>query len=382
MTELADDTPAAGSSGTTPATPGAAAAPAAPAGSPNPEAPEHLRAVLKWHFDPATGSPFWLREAAGLGFDPLTDIRDWADLRRFPDLSDKLRTVPVEELIPAGSAAGGFEVFESGGTVGAPKRVVDSTARTANVDWVSEVLAEHGFPGRGHWLHVGPTGPHVVGRTVRHLARLRDSLCFTLDFDPRWVKRLIASGRPELAAEYREYLLDQIELVVASQNIAVLFITPPVLEAVCARPGLYERLERSLKAILWAGTSISAESLHQIEETFFPRARVAAIYGNTVMGIAPQRPRESGDEHPCVFRPYFPQSVVELVHPETGLPVAYGERGQVLVHQLSRDMFLPNVPERDTAIRVRPGKGDDIDGLADIQPLRTEGAATAIEGVY
>ncbi|MFE5831234.1 AMP-binding protein [Streptomyces sp. NPDC056508] len=343
---------------------------------------DHLRATLDWHFDSATGSPFWLRKAKTLDFDPRTDIASVADLRRFPDVSGELRTVPVEDLVPAGAAGQPFEVFESGGTVGAPKRVVDAHARSRNVEWVSEVLAAHGFPGRGHWLHVGPTGPHVVGRTVRHLAQLRGSMCFTLDFDPRWVKRLIGSGRTELAAEYREYLIEQIELVVNTQNVSVLFITPPVLEAVCARPGLYERLADSLEAILWAGTSISPESLRQIEETFFPNARVAAIYGNTLMGIAPQRPREDGDRHPCVFVPYHPQSLVELLDPETGGPVAYGERGQVLVHQLSRDMFLPNVLERDTAIRVEPAAGSDLDGLADIAPLKAKDAPAVIEGVY
>ncbi|MBA0051238.1 phenazine biosynthesis protein [Streptomyces sp. AJS327] len=353
----------------------------APADPPMTE-PEHLRAILRWHFDPDTGSPFWLRKAPDLGFDPLTAVSGVEDLRRFPDISDELRTVPVEDLIPRGGAGGSFDVFESGGTVGAPKRVIDSSARTRNVDWVSEVLAEHGFPDRGHWLHVGPTGPHVVGRSIRRLAHLRGAMCFTLDFDPRWVKRLIGAGRVELASEYRDYLLDQMELVVGTQDIAVLFITPPVLEAVCARPGLYEKLARSLRAILWAGTSISPESLRQIEETFFPDATVAAIYGNTLMGIAPQRPRAADDPHPCVFRPYHPQSIVELVDPGTGNAVAYGERGQVRIHQLSSDLFLPNMLERDTAIRVPPAKGDDVDGLADVAPPRTPDAPAAIEGVY
>lgn len=354
-----------------------------PSHSPGPtDTSEYLRAMLTWHFDPATGSPFWLRRAAGLGFDPLTDITGVSDLRRFPDVSDELRTVPVEDLVPEGYIDRHFEVFESGGTVGAPKRVIDSTARTLNVDWVSTVLESHGFPDSGHWLHVGPTGPHVVGRTIRRLAELRGAVCFTLDFDPRWVKRLIGSGRVELASEYREYLLDQMELVVSTQNIKVLFITPPVLEAVCARQSLYKRLSESLEGIMWAGTSISPESLHQIEETFFPNARVAAIYGNTIMGIAPQRPREDGDSHLCVFRPFVPQSIVELIDPDTGAQVDYGERGQVLIHQMSRDLFLPNVPERDTAIRVRPATGDDVDGLADIAPLKSGNGPTVIEGVY
>ncbi|MBW1597391.1 AMP-binding protein [Streptomyces sp. JJ38] len=338
--------------------------------------------MLRWHFEPATGSPFWLSRVGDLDFDPLTDIKELADLRRFPDVSDELRTVPVEELFPKGAASSAFDVFESGGTVGAPKRIVDSTARTRNVDWVSEVLAQHGFPSSGHWLHVGPTGPHVVGRTVRHLAQSRGGVCFTLDFDPRWVKRLIGSGRTELAAEYREYLLDQMELIARTQEVRVLFITPPVLEAVCARGALHERLASTVEGILWAGTSMSPESLRQVEEFFFPRAKVAAIYGNTIMGIAPQRPREEGDEHPCVFRPYFPQSVVEVLDPETGEEVEYGQRGQVLMHQMSHDMFLPNVLERDTAIRVRPAAGDTVDGLADIAPLRAKDAPAVVEGVY
>lgn len=342
----------------------------------------HLRRTLRWHFDPDTGSAFWLRKARTLGFDPVEDIRTLADLRRFPDVSDELRTVPVEDLIPAGHADRSFEVFESGGTSGAPKRVVDSASRTLNVDWVSTVLDGHGFPRRVNWLHVGPTGPHVVGRTVRYLAQQRGGLCFTVDFDPRWVKRLLAGSRTDLAGEYRDYLLDQVELIVRSQDVRVLFITPPVLEALCARPELHERLAARLEGLLWAGTSISPESLRQIEETFFPRARVAAIYGNTLMGIAPQRPRQEGDVHPAVFRPYHPQSVVELVDPVTGGPVGYGERGQVLVHLLSLDMFLPNVLERDTAVRVRPAAGDTVDGLADVAPLPSQGGKKIIEGVY
>ncbi|MFW6639893.1 phenazine biosynthesis protein [Nocardiopsis algeriensis] len=342
----------------------------------------YVRHVLRWHFSPATGSRFWRERRALLDFDPLRDVGGLADLALFPDFSEDLRTVPVEHLIPAGSTRARFEVFESGGTTGAPKRVVDAVSRGRNVAWVSSVLREHGFPDRGHWLHVGPGGPHVVGRTVRHLAAERDALCFTLDLDPRWVKRLLAEGRTELAAEYREYLLDQIELIVQSQDIRAMFITPPVLEALCARDRLYETVAAKVKGLLWAGTSISPESLSQIENTFFPDAAVAAIYGNTLMGIAPQRPKAEGGPFPCVFEPYFPQSAVRVVDPGTREAVGYGERGQVLIHLLSEDMFLPNVLERDTALRVPPAPGSDVDGLADIQPLRTPGAGRIIEGVY
>ncbi|MCY9783678.1 phenazine biosynthesis protein [Nocardiopsis sp. EMB25] len=351
----------------------------APQAAADPDA--YLRAILEWHFSPATGSPFWLERAPRLGFDPIADVKELGDLRRFPDLSDELRTVRAEDLVPTGAHGTPFEVFESGGTTGAPKRVVDGLSRGRNVDWVSRVLSEHGFPEEGNWLHVGPSGPHVVGRTIKHLAASRGGLCFTVDFDPRWVKKLLAQGRTELAAEYREYLLDQVELIVDSQDIRVLFITPPVLESLCSRASLYERVAQRLEGLMWAGTSVSPETLWQIENTFFPNASVAAIYGNTIMGIAPQRPRLDDDTQPCVFVPFFPQSVVEVIDAE-GAPVAYGERGRVLMHLLARDMFLPNVLERDTAIRLAPAPGGTTDGLADIAPFQDGTGTKVIEGVY
>ncbi|MEV0622635.1 phenazine biosynthesis protein [Nonomuraea sp. NPDC050404] len=346
--------------------------------APAPELSRHLQETLDWHFDPATGSRFWLELAGGLGFDPRADIRSVADLRRFPDVGELLRTVPAEDLIPRGGT-GTYEVFDSGGTTGAPKRVVDATSRVANADWCADVLDSHGFPARGNWLHIAPCGPHVVGRTVRRIAARRNGLFFTVDMDPRWVKKVLADGRGDLADEYVEHVLDQMEAIVATQDIRVLFITPPMLEAACARPAIYEVLSERLEGLLWAGTSAGPETLRLIEETLFPEAKVCGIYGNTLMGIAPQRPREPGDEQPCVFRPYHPASVVEIVDPETRVPVAYGERGQVLMHLLFRDMFLPNILERDTALRITPGAGDVVDGIASVLPVTTE---EIVEGVY
>lgn len=340
---------------------------------------ERVREVVDWHFSPRTGSPFWLGIAKELEFDPRADVRTVADLRRFPDISERLRTVSAEELIPKGGDPTGFDVFDSGGTTGVPKRIVDATSRLANADWCADMLGAHGFPDRGNWLHVAPTGPHVVGRTVRRLAARRNGMFFTVDMDPRWVKKVIADGREELAREYVDHVLDQIEAVVTTQSISVLFVTPPMLEAVCARPLLYDIFSEALEGLLWAGTSASQETLRVIEDTLFPNAKVCGIYGNTLMGIAPQRLRQPGDEYPCVFRPYHPASIVEIVDPGTLRPVGYGERGQVLMHLLFRDMFLPNILERDTALRVLPAAGDVVDGIASVLPFESD---EIVEGVY
>ncbi|WP_033214942.1 phenazine biosynthesis protein [Kitasatospora phosalacinea] len=345
------------------------------------EALAHLRSVLEWHFGPETGSPFWLKRLDSLGFDPLRDVRDFADLRKFPDLSDELRTVPVDDLVPAGSAHLPFEVYESGGTLGAPKRVVEHLSRQEGVDWVETVLPD--FDGGGHWLHIGPTGPHIVGRSVRRLAQLRGAKFLTVDFDPRWVKLLIRTDRRPLADEYVQHVLDQVETIAESQDVRVLFVTPPVLEALCARDRLYGLLADRLTGIIWSGTSISGTALRLLETEFFPNARVRGIYGNSLMGIAPQRPPRPGDTHPCVFRTFRPRSVVEVVDPATGERVAPGERGRVLVHLLTEDLFLPNVAERDTAVRIVPDDPDlPGDDLADVQPYRATADTQVIEGVY
>ncbi len=68
----------------------------------------HVRETVEWHFNPETGSPFWVDAAAGknpllkLDFDPRTEV---ASLRRpaskfglFED--DWLRGGPVRRWLP------------------------------------------------------------------------------------------------------------------------------------------------------------------------------------------------------------------------------------------------------------------------------------------
>lgn len=342
---------------------------------------QHIRTSMAWHFGEDTGSAFWLAKRGTLGFDPLTDIRGLADLTRFPDVSAELRTVPAQDLIPRGLADRTFRVYDSGGTTGSPKRIVDSGYRSTMLAWARERLTAVGVPEEGNWLHLGPSGPHVIGFDVAGYAALGRGLFYPVDLDPRWVKRLLADGRESDADEYVQHLLDQAETILASQPVAVLSTTPPLLEAICARPALHEAVRRTVRAIIWAGTSISAENLRQLDEVFFPEAAVVGIYGNSLMGVAPQRPPRPGDTHRCVFEPYPDTTRLELVD-EQGDPVAPGERGRVRLHLVTEEMFLPNVLERDSAIRVPAADGSPVDGLADVQTYRSVDDVRVIEGVY
>ncbi|MET7679227.1 phenazine biosynthesis protein [Streptomyces sp. NPDC005423] len=348
---------------------------------------EFLSAAMRWHFSPETGSPYWLKRAAELDFDPLTAVRSWADLDRFPDVSEEWRDISVDDLVPAGTGRDtwDFQVFDSGGTTGRPKRIVESRSRRNGVLWVSEILAEHGVPGEGegHWLHLGPTGPHIVGRSVGLLAQLRRTFCHFIDFDPRWVKGSVKAGRSEEAGRYVRHILAQAADILATQPVSVLFATPPVLEAIAADEKLLDLVRRKVRGIIWAGTSVSPETLRVLEEEVFPRAAVVGLYGNTMMGIAPQRPKSPADEGRCVFVPFHPFSRVKVVDPDaTTTEVGYGERGQARISLVSRDLLLPWTLERDSVLRVAPSAGCPQDGLADIRPLTTDGDRGPIEGVY
>ena len=48
-----------------------------------------VREVVGWHFDPATGCPFWLEWAEKAGWDPRTEVRRFDDLRKFGHFEDE-----------------------------------------------------------------------------------------------------------------------------------------------------------------------------------------------------------------------------------------------------------------------------------------------------
>lgn len=63
----------------------------------------HVREIVEWHFNPATGCPFWLDFAAKLDWEPRREINSFEDLRKFPPFQDEwLRGGPVRRWLPKG----------------------------------------------------------------------------------------------------------------------------------------------------------------------------------------------------------------------------------------------------------------------------------------
>jgi hypothetical protein len=71
-----------------------------------------------------------------------------------------------------------------------------------------------------------------------------------------------------------------------------------------------------------------------------------------------------------------------VVDPDTGEELPYGWRGQVVMHHISKGMFIPNNLERDSAIRVAGPEGQVGDSLSEIQPVKTFEGEPVVEGVY
>lgn len=357
---------------------------------------EHVRNIVAWHFSERTGSPFWLNLAKSLPFNPLTDIRGYDDLARFPAVVPMWRSTPTSELVPRG-IGGHYHVFETGGTTGPPTRVAAGPEKFENVARVSELLDAHRFPGwdrsepvcsaverKESWLYLGATGPHGVGRVVQRLAQIRGFLCHTVDMDPRWLRKLGKEGKTAEMQAYVAHLVQQAMWVLKGDNVTTLVTIPPLLRALIAQKDLGDLIRESVKGIIWSATPLGDEELRQWEEEQFPETRIVGWYGNALMGIGVQRPRGQSDEYRCSFgmpsshRDACPMAVLKPVDfndPTRG--VAYGQEGQVRISVLRYETFIPHHMERDRATRIPPGAGDPWDGVARVGALAGGGSGSA-----
>ncbi|WP_245721412.1 hypothetical protein [Nocardia crassostreae] len=89
-----------------------------------------------------------------------------------------------------------------------------------------------------------------------------------------------------------------------------------------------------------------------------------------------------GPDEACVFDSFAPYTTFRVIDPDTGAVVPYGERGQVVVHHMSRTALLVNNVERDFATRIAPVAGGFGDAVADVAPVASFSGAPVIEGVY
>jgi hypothetical protein len=344
----------------------------------------YLRAAVQWHFGPGTGSPYWLERAKTLDFNPLTDVTCFRDLALFPNIVDELRDVPVRELIPQGYGPHPPTpaVYETGGTTGAPKRVIYMPDWQEHaMQWVAaESLADSRLH-HGGMLIMAPSGPHMVGHLMLRLGQLLDSLVFTIDMDPRWVKKLIARGAGDEAAAYVDHLVEQAGFILRTQDIRFLMTTPPLLQALTRHDDLIDAINKTVVRIQLGGAHLD-EDTRDILREIFPNVVLYNAYGSSmILAGAGTRKTLSADD-PIIHDAHSPYQTFWVIDPVSRRPVPYGERGQVVMNHVSKAMFLPNNLERDTAVRVPAPEGHVGDSVSVVKPVGTFEGERVIEGVY
>ncbi len=341
----------------------------------------HVREIVAWHFDPATGCPFWLERAAELGFDPRDRIGGYGDLEVLGLFRDEwLRGGPVRRWVPRAFAEEPVFVFETGGSTGVPKSRIN--IRDFQVDYAafSESLPEEGFPRGGDWLMLGPSGPRRLRLAVEHLAQMRGGLCFLVDLDPRWVNVLIRRQAHQELAAYKAHVVDQaLKILRAHDTIRCLFATPRLLEALCEKIDL---VKAGIRGVFCGGTEMDAQFHRFAREELVPGAAFVPTYGNTLMGLALCKPFDPADDYAITYYAPQPRAVIELVDPaDPGRPVDYGETGRVLLTTLTREFFMPRFLERDEAERAPPTGSCPWDGVRDLRLLASLEESVTV-GVY
>ncbi len=342
---------------------------------------EQVREVVRWHFDPRTGCPFWLERAASLGFDPRKDVQGFADLALFGPFQDEwLRGGPVRRWLPRGLADRPAFVFETGGSTGVPKSRLNVEDFQRDYEIFGDNLSEATFPRGADWLMLGPTGPRRLRLAIEHLAQYRGGICFFVDLDPRWVTKLVRAQRWQEMEEYKRHVIDQaLTILRAHDGIRCLFTTPKLLEALCDRVSL---AKAGISGIFCGGTEMNAQFHRFAREELVPDIDFVPTYGNTLMGLAAPKPFDIADGYSITYYPPLPRAVFEIVDPrDFGRRVEYGERGRVLLTTLTREFFMPRFPERDEGQRAEPCEAYAWDGVRDLG-LLTELQQSVAVGVY
>jgi hypothetical protein len=349
---------------------------------PAPVQDDRLRDLLSLHFHPRHGSAYWLARQEKLGWDAADRVRTLDDLWKLgPTAQEDLRRFALRDFIPRGlhSQLPFFVVGETAGTSGHPRLTAyrKDEFQAAFITPFLRAAAATGFPRGEPWLWVGPSGPHIIGKVVRELARQLGSMDpFSIDFDPRWAKKL---GDGTLGRQrYLDHITEQALDVLVREEVGVLFITPPALAALSQR--MTDRQREAIHGIHYGGMSMLPQTVNDFRSAF-PNAVHLSGYGNTLFGVVMEvedTEREALDYFPLGERVQFHVVAWEEGHehgtgnwpPEV---LDRGRTGRVVFHRLDESALLIGVPERDLAERIPPSEaartlGGAADGLRNPQP--------------
>jgi thienamycin biosynthesis protein ThnN len=336
------------------------------------DADEHVRSIMRVHFDARSGSPYWLERQREIGLDVIAEVRSVDDLAKLGPMDENaLRDRSILDFMPLGQRdkLAGAIVTETGGTTGPPKRTVFARDEfeQAFVEPFVRVADLAGFPCGALWLWLGPSGPHVIGQAATACAAALESpQPFSVDFDPRWFRKLPPDSLARV--RYMDHLLDQAMHVLDAESVSVLFTTPTVLARLSERmtPAQRERI----RGVHYGGMRVEPDLLRSAQTEWFPNAVHLAGYGNSLFGVC----MEFGGppDRTLKYYPYGPRHVVRVA-----------EDGRVHMSRLDPTVLIANLPERDTAAAANPpaqGPSGFGPGVEDPKPIACPTADAA--GIY
>ena len=179
---------------------------------------------------------------------------------------------------------------------------------------------------------------------------------------------------------YKEHVIDQaLKILRAHDSVQCLFTTPKLLEALCEKISLEKA---GIKGIFCGGTEMNAQFHRFAREELVPGIDFVPTYGNTLMGLACNKPFELTENYEITYYPPAPRAVFELVDPDNvERRVDYGETGRVMLTTLTREFFMPRFLERDEGERAEPIARYPWDGVSNLR-LLGQLESSVVVGVY
>ena len=343
-----------------------------------------MRRILRIHFDPNGGAPYWLQRQQALGIDVCDEIRTVNDLPRLGPMEEgALRRGQLKISFRSRCSIGKANTSSPklpGRWAGRSSVFIEKMSFKRHLSIRLSSQPRIGFPREVNWLFIGPSGSshHWQGRLrlcpCNGLARaICDRSGSTLG------KRKLPPGTFGWR-RYVEHVETQAMAILNSQEIGVIFSMPVVLESLGKRMSP-QQIVRT-RGIHLGGVSVPPQQREEFAR-LFPRAVILSGYGNSLFGMMPElsfSAQTGFDYYPLGMR-----QIARVVPRDGGsaqdrllADVPVGERGQVVMNRIDETQLIVNLMERDEAERLArcsawaAADGFVTGGLRDPRPIVNE----------
>lgn len=323
---------------------------------------ETQREAIDCHFDPRSGSAYWLERLKYMGFGADYRCESIEDVHALGPMDEQaMRERPLKDFIPRSVQAKkiGWVRSETGGATGQVKRGV-FTPEEFEASFVTPFVRAAqivAFPSDGPWLFIGPGGPHIIGRAAMAIARAYgNNDPFMIDFDPRWFRKLAAGSFAR--SRYMQHMIAQVLDIIRREDVEILFATPAVLDEIA--PQMTDAERSRIHGVHYGGMAMTSEQYRRYRKQWFPNAVHLSGYGNSLFGCCLEVPRNTECSIIDYYLPHdqWQIELVDQIHLNNHeiLPVEEGHRGRVLAHRFSKSQLILNLIERDEATSMPPAQ--------------------------